>query len=93
MENKEQKIKMLVTAIDNETKRAESIDAAISKVTGELLALKKEFECKHSEEWSRFITLLDAKGRAKKYIENCNKELAELRNTDVVGKQLKVRIQ
>lgn len=78
MENKEQRIKMLVTAIGNETKRAESIDEAISKVTGELTALKKEFERKHSETWHRFITLLDAKGCAKEYIENCKKELAEL---------------
>ena len=78
MENKEQRIKMLVTAIGNETKRAESIDEAISKVTGELLALKKEFERKHSEAWTCFITLLDAKGCAKKYIEKCKKELAEL---------------
>ena len=39
MENKEQRIKMLVTAIGNETKRAESIDDAINKVTGELIAL------------------------------------------------------
>ena len=77
---------MLVTAIGNETKRAESIDEAISKVTGELTALKKEFERKHSEAWTRFITLLDAKGCAKKYIENCKKELEELRAADVVGK-------
>ena len=83
MENKEQRIKMLVTDIGNETKRAESIDAAISKVTVELIALKKEFERKHSEAWTRFITLLDAKGCSKEYIENCQKELEELRNADV----------
>ena len=41
MENKEQKIKMLVTAIDNESKRIESIEAAIDKVSGELVTLKK----------------------------------------------------
>ena len=86
MENKEQKIKMLVTAIGNETKRAESIDEAISKVTGELIALKKEFERKHSEAWYRYKTLSAAKGCAKEYIENCQKELDELRNADVVGK-------
>ena len=33
MENKEQKIKMILTAIGNETKRAESIDETISKVS------------------------------------------------------------
>ena len=86
MENKEQKIKMLVTAIGNETKRAESIDVAISKVTGELLALKEEFDRKHSEAWYRYKTLSAAKGCAKEYIENCQKELDELRNADVVGK-------
>ena len=86
MENKEQKIKMLVTAIGNETKRAESIDEAINKVTGELISLKKEFERKHSEAWYRYKTLSAAKGSAKEYIENCKKELAELRNADVVGK-------
>ena len=86
MENKEQKIKMLVTAIGNETKRAESIDVAISKVTGELLALKEEFDRKHSEAWYRYKTLSAAKGCAKEYIENCQKELDELRNIDVVGK-------
>ena len=78
MENKEQKIKMLVTAIDNETKRAEYIDDAIDKVSGELIALKKEFERKNSEAWYRYKTLSAAKGSAKKYIENCKKELAEL---------------
>ena len=78
MENKEQKIKMLVTAIGNETKRAESIDETISKVSGELIALKKEFERKHSEALSRYVTLCAAKGSAKKYIENCKKELTEL---------------
>ena len=86
MENKEQKIKMLVTAIGNETKRAESIDEAINKVTGELIALKKEFERKHYKAWYRYKTLSAAKGCAKEYIENCKKELAELRNADVVGK-------
>ena len=85
MENKEQKIKMLVTAIGNETKRAESIDEAINKVTGELISLKKEFERKHSEAWYRYKTLSAAKGCTKEYIENCKKELAELRNADVVG--------
>ena len=86
MENKEQRIKMLVTAISNESKRAESIDEAISKVTGELIALKKEFERKHSEAWTHYKTLSAAKGCAKEYIENCQKELDELRNADVVGK-------
>ena len=78
MENKEQKIKMLVTAIDNESKRAESIDAAISKVTGELLALKEEFERKNSEVWYRYKTLSAAQRSAKEYIENCYKQLAEV---------------
>ena len=78
MENKEQKIKMLVTAIGNETKRAESIDEAISKVSGELTALEEEFDHKHSEALSRYVTLCSAKGSAKKYIENCKKELGEL---------------
>ena len=78
MENKEQKIKMLVTAIDNESKRAESIDAAINKVTSELLALKEEFERKHSKALERYMTLCAASGSAKKYIENCKKELAEV---------------
>lgn len=78
MENKEQRIKMLVTAIGNETKRAESIDAAISKVTCELTALKEEFERKHSEALERYMTLCEAQGSANKYIENCKKELAEL---------------
>ena len=78
MENKEQKIKMLVTAIANERKRAESIDEAISKVTGELIVLDEEFDHKHSEAWHRYKTLSAAKGCAKEYIENCQKELAEL---------------
>ena len=78
MENKEQKIKMLITAIDNESKRMESIDAAINKVTGELTALKEEFERKHSEALGRYMTLCEAKGSAKKYIENCQKQLEEL---------------
>ena len=78
MENKEQRIKMLVTAISNESKRAESIDEAINKVTGELISLKKEFERRHSEAWYRYKTLSAAKGSAKEYIENCKKELAEL---------------
>ena len=78
MENKEQKIKMLVTAIDNESKRMESIEAAIDKVSGELVALKKEFECKNSEALERYMTLCAASGSAKKYIENCYKQLAEV---------------
>ena len=78
MENKEQKIKMLVTAIDNESKRAESIDAAINKVTGELLSLKEEFERKHSEALERYMTSCAVSGSAKKYIENCYKQLAEV---------------
>ena len=78
MENKEQKIKMLVTDIDNETKRVESIDAAINKVTGELLALKEEFERKNSEAWYRYKTLSAAQRSAKEYIENCYKQLAEV---------------
>ena len=78
MENKEQKIKMILTAIDNESKRAESIDVAINKVTGELLALKEEFERKHSEALERYMTLCAASGSAKKYIENCKKQLEEL---------------
>ena len=86
MENKEQKIKMLVTAIGNETKREESIDEAISKVSGELTALEEEFDHNYSEALSRYVTLCAAKGSAKKYIENCKKELEELRNIDVVGK-------
>ena len=84
MENKGQKIKMLVTAIGNETKRTESIDEAISKVSGELTALEEEFDHKHSEALSRYVTLCAASGSAKKYIENCQKELAELRKADVV---------
>ena len=78
MENKEQKIKMLVTAIDNESKRIESIEAAIDKVSGELVALKEEFERKNSEVWYRYKTLSAAQRSAKEYIENCQKELAEL---------------
>ena len=78
MENKEQRIKMLVTAIGNETKRAESIDEAISKVSGELTALEEEFDHNYSEAWYRYKTLSAAKGCAKEYIENCQKELAEL---------------
>ena len=84
MENKEQRIKMLVTAIGNETKRAESIDEAISKVSGELTALEEDFDHKHSEALSRYVTLCAASGSAKKYIENCKKELGELRKADVV---------
>ena len=80
MENKEQKIKMLVTAIDNESKRMESIEAAIDKVSGELVTLKKEFERKNSEAWYRYKTLSAAKGSAKKYIENCKKQLEELQH-------------
>ena len=82
MKNKEQKIKMLVTAIDNETKRAESIDAAISKVTGELTSLKEDFERKHSEAFSRYTKLCKALGSAKEYIENCQKQLDELSESE-----------
>ena len=64
MENKEQKIKMLVTAID--------------KVTGELTMLKEEFERKHSEALERYMTLCAAQRSAKEYIENCYKQLAEV---------------
>ena len=78
MENKEQKIKMILTAIDNESKRIESIEAAINKVSGELVALKEEFERKNSEVWYRYKTLSAASGSAKKYIENCYKQLAEV---------------
>ena len=78
MENKEHKIKMLVTAIDNESKRMESIEAAIDKVSGELVALKKEYDRKNSEAISRYMTLCTVLGYAKEYIENCKKELAEL---------------
>ena len=78
MENKEQKIKMLVTAIDNETKRADSIDDAIDKVCGELTALKEEFDRKHYEAFSRYAKLYKALGCTKDYIENCKKLLAEL---------------
>ena len=86
MENKEQKIKMLVTAIGNETKRAESIDEAISKVSGELTALEEEFDHNYSEALKRYVTLCATKGSTKKYIENCKKELARLRNADAVEK-------
>lgn len=82
MENKEQKIKMLVTAIDNETKRMKSIDAVISKVSGELVVLKKEYDRKNSEAITRYMTLCEAKGSAKKYIENCKKQLEELTAND-----------
>ena len=75
MENKEQKIKMLVTAIENESKRAESIDAAIGKVTGELLALKEDFERKHSEALERYMTLCAASGSEKKYKEKYYKQM------------------
>ena len=78
MENKEQKIKMILTAIDNESKRADSIDAAINKVTCELLALKEEFERKNSEAWYRYKMLSAAQRNAKEYIENCQKQLEEL---------------
>ena len=78
MENKEQNIKMILTAIDNESKRIESIEAVIDKVSGELVTLKKEFECKHSEALERYMTLCEASGSAKKYIENCYKQLAEV---------------
>ena len=84
MENKEQKIKMLLTAIDNESKRIESIDAAINKVTGELTALKEDFERKHSEALSRYVTLCAASGSAKKYIENRQKVLEELTASDEI---------
>ena len=82
MENKEQKIKVLVTAIDNESKRIESIESAISKVTIELTMLKEEFERKHSEALKRYMTLCAASGSAKKYIENCQKQLDELSASD-----------
>ena len=78
MENKEQKIKMLVTAIDNESKRAESIDIAINKVNSELTMLKEEFERKNSEAWYRYKTLSAAQRSANEYIENCYKQLAEV---------------
>ena len=78
MENKEQKIKMILTAIDNESKRIESIEAAINKVSGELVALKEEFERKNSEVWYRYKTLSAAQRSAKEYIENCYKQLAEV---------------
>ena len=78
MENKEQKIKMLVTAIDNETKRAEYIGDAIDKVSGELIMLKEEFERKHSEAFGRYMTLCVVLGYAKEYIEKCRKQLEEL---------------
>ena len=82
MENNEQKIKMIVAAIDNETKRAESIDDAISKVTCELTALKEEFDRKHSETFRRYTKLCKALGCAKEYINKCKKELAELSAND-----------
>ena len=69
---------MLVTAIDNETKRAEYIGDAIDKVSGELIMLKEEFERKHSEAFGRYMTLCAALGYAKEYIENCRKQLEEL---------------
>ena len=69
---------MLVTAIDNETKRAEYIGGAIDKVSGELTALKEEFERKHSEASGRYMTLCTVLGYAREYIENCQKELEEL---------------
>ena len=69
---------MLVTAIVNESKRAESIDAVINKVSGELIMFKEEFERKHSEALGRYMTLCTVLGYAKEYIENCKKELAEL---------------
>ena len=78
MENKEQKIKMLVTAIYNESKRIESIEAAIDKVSGELVTLKKEYDHKNSEAICRYMTLCAASGSAKTYIENCYKQLAEV---------------
>ena len=78
MENKEHKIKMLVTAIENESKRIESIEAAIDKVSGELVTLKKEYDHKNSEAICRYMTLCEAKESAKKYIENCRKQLEEL---------------
>ena len=82
MENKEQIIKMLITAIDNETKRVESIDDAINKVSGELSMLKEDYECKHSEAFSRYMKLCKALGSAKEYIENCQKQLDELSASD-----------
>ena len=39
---------------------------------------KEEYASKYSEVFSRFITLHDAKGSAKEYIENCQKQLEEL---------------
>lgn len=78
MENKEQKIKMLVAAIGNETKRVESINDAIHKVSGELTMLKEEFERKQSEALSRYMTLCKALGSANYYIDNCEKQLEEL---------------
>ena len=78
MENNEQKIKMIVTAIDNETNRIESIGDAIDKVSGELSMLKEDFDRKHSEAFSRYTKLCKALGSAKEYIENCQKQLTEL---------------
>ena len=80
MDNNEHKIKMLFTAIDNESKRMESIEAAIDKVSGELVTLKKEYDHKNSEAICRYMTLCEAKGSAKKYIENCQKQLEELQH-------------
>ena len=73
---------MLVTAIGNETKRAEAIDDAISKVTNELSVLKEEFDRKHSEALTRYMSLCEAQGSAKKYIEKCQKQLEELSASD-----------
>ena len=69
---------MLVTTIVNESKRTESIDAAINKVSSELIMLKEEFERKHSEALGRYMTLCAVLGYAKEYIENCQKQLEEL---------------
>ena len=57
---------------------AYSIEAAINKVSGELVALKEEFERKNSEVWYRYKTLSAAQRSAKEYIENCYKQLAEV---------------
>ena len=69
MENKEQKIKMLVTAIGDETNSAESIDEAISKAAGESPIPKEDFEREESEEFSRFMKLVRM-GR-----KNCNADV------------------
>ena len=74
MENKEQKIKMLDASIYNEGKRVKSIGDAIN----ELHILNEDFERKHSEAWYRYKILCAAQGSAKKYIENCYKQLAEV---------------